>query len=157
MIPSTHTLAILVLLCAGCGGDGGPVDATGEFMIALTSGANGCEFQDWQEGATSTGIPLSMLHEDTGVTASMGGAAVLFLDLLQGSHVFDGDVDGHTILLELAGTTEHPGDGCSHVVNSTLEAQLDGDVLVGSIVYTRSPECPGLTGCESVQTFNGTR
>ena len=155
--PVVESTLILILLCVGCGGDEGAVDANGDFIIALTSGANGCEFENWQEGATSTGIPLSIVDQGAGVTATMGGAAVLFLDLLQGSHVFGGDLDGHTILLELTGTKQLDRNGCTHLVNSTLEAELDGDVLVGTVVYTTSPECPNLAGCESVQTFNGTR
>jgi hypothetical protein len=156
------SVALCVLVLAACGGDGdAPADATGEYTIALTSGANGCNFENWEEGASTTGIQLVMAEVETGITGTVGGLPALFLDLLQGSHVFAGDVSGNNLLLELFGTKEQVQDGCTHFVNSTLDAELNGDILIGTLTYTiadnGSPECAALAGCESIQNFNGTR
>ena len=152
---------LALTLASACGSDDSPVDATGDYTIAITSGANGCNFVNWDEGNSSSGIQLAIVQEDTGTTATVGGLSALFLDLLQGSHVFTGDVSGDHLLLELFGTREQEIEGCTHFVNSTMDATLSGDVLIGTLTYTMAdngaPECAALVGCESVQDFNGTR
>ncbi|MCP4445366.1 MAG: hypothetical protein GY811_08485 [Myxococcales bacterium] len=161
MIRSAAKLALCALLFIGCGGDGASADPTGEYTIAITSGANGCGFENWQEGATSTGIRMTITEDDMGVTANVDGISALFLDLLQGSHVFAGDVTGSDLRLEIVGSREQNLAGCTHLVDSTLEAEIDGDILIGTISYTvadnTASECATFAGCASVQNFNGTR
>lgn len=162
MFRRVPSLVFCASLVAACGGDGeSSVEVPGDFTIAITSGANGCNFANWDEGATSTGIRMTLAEDEEAVTATVDGLPALFLDLLQGSHVFSGDIDGGDLLLDIAGTREHDLDGCRHLVNSTLEAQLSGDVLIGTVSYTLSetaePDCPRVVDCASVQNFNGTR
>tara|TARA_R110002096_G_scaffold44524_8_gene119806 strand:- start:2098 stop:2592 length:495 start_codon:yes stop_codon:yes gene_type:complete len=161
MIRYASHLALFAFLTAGCGGDGASADATGDYAVAITSGANGCNFVNWEEGATNTGIPLGIVEAEAGVTATVGGISALFLDLLVGSNVFVGGISGSELSMDIEGTVERNQDGCTHFVNSSLEANIDGDILVGSVIYTvadnDSAECAALIGCESVQNFNGTR
>lgn len=153
------TLALVLLCAAGCSTD--PVDAEGSYSISLTSKANGCEFDNWTEGDTSTGIPITISQEDDKADATVGGLAATYLDIVLGSHVYSGDVSGADLRLEIYGTRETQSGGCAFFVNSVLDAELDGDVLTGKLIYTfngnGSPDCQMLEGCESVQDFNGTR
>jgi hypothetical protein len=153
-------LALFAFLLVACGGDDPSADATGDYSVSITSGENGCNFVNWEVGATNTGIPMAIVEDDTGVTATVGGISALFLDLLQGSHAFVGDISGSELSLEIEGSVERSQDGCTHFVNSSLDATVTGDVLVGTVIYTiagDSAECAALAGCESVQDFNGTR
>jgi len=160
---SSLCLAAVCSLSACGGDDAKPADAAGDYTIAITSGTNGCGFENWQEGATSTGIQLG-ITEDTATgdaTATVDGISALFLDLLQGGHAFAGSVSGNNLLLELLGSVEQVTSGCTHLVNSTLDANLNGDILIGTVTYTvadeGAAECAALVGCESVQSFNGAR
>ncbi len=162
MIRCVKSLALCAVLLAACGGDDAPTaDVAGDFTIAITSGANGCNFENWDEGASTSGIRMTLAEDEMGVTATVDGLSALFLDLLQGSHTFAGDVDGSNLLLEIFGTREQTLDGCTHFVNSTLDAKLNGDILIGTLSYTvadnGAPECAAFAGCASVQSFNGTR
>ena len=91
----------------------------------------------------------------------MGGLAGGYLDLVLGGRTYSGDVSGSSLDLTLYGTRETQTGGCAFFINSIFDADLDGDVLVGRIIYTfngnGSPDCQMLEGCESVQDFNGTR
>ena len=161
MIRCAANLVLCAFLFAACGGDDPKADASGDYAISITSGANGCNFVNWDEGATNTGIPMVIAEEDTGVSASVGGISALFLDLLLGSHAFTGDISGSDLSLDIEGTVERSQDGCTHFVNSSLDATIDGDILIGTVIYTipdnGTSECAALAGCESVQNFNGTR
>jgi hypothetical protein len=152
-------LSLVALGLAGC--DVSPVDAAGTYSISLTSKENGCAFENWMEGNTSTGIPIAITQEDDLADATVGGVAATYLDIVLGSHVYSGDVSGHHLELVLNGTRETQSLGCAYFVTSVMDARLDGDLLEGQLIYTvndnGSPDCQSLENCESVQDFNGTR
>ncbi len=151
----------LACLCLAACSDDEPVDVAGDYTIALTSRANGCNFDNWTEGGTNMGIALTMAQDGSQAIATVGGAAAVLLDFLQGDHVFTGEITGAQLDLQLFGSNEVDRDGCPHFVNSTIDARLNGDVLIGSLTYTMagngSPACEPFDGCASVQEFNGTR
>ncbi len=155
------SVALCALLSAACGGDEAPADVSGDYTLSITSGANGCNFENWDEGATNTGIPMSLVETGGEATADIGGISALFLNLLVGSNTFTGDVSGQDLSLSIEGSVDHVQGGCTSVVNSELEASIDGDILIGTVIYTvpsgGTGDCGALAGCESIQNFNGTR
>lgn len=157
MVPRIMMAATLALLGASCGGD---VDPTGDFSISVTNRENGCGFDNWTEGNTATGIPVT-ITEDGEVRAEVGGAAGVFLGVVLGSNIFTGSVDGDQLDLTLFGTTSATQGNCTYTINAVLDGTLDGDVLTGDIRYTAAtndnPDCSTIEGCVSRQQFNGTR
>lgn len=151
-------LSILALATA-CGSD--PVDVEGEYSISVTNRENGCDFDEWTEGDTATGIPVTITQDEDQATASVEGGTGFFLDVVLGMHEFVGDVDGDSVELTLFGTRSTVMEACSYTINGVLQAELDGDVLTGRIVYQTntngSLDCGEKEDCESIQEFNGTR
>lgn len=143
----------------GCSSE--PADVAGSFSIALTNGANGCEFDNWTEGDTAQNIPLTVTQEGENATATVGGAAAVTLNLVLGSNVYQGTVDGDHLRLEIFGTPSANEGNCTFTINSTIDADLSGDVLTGTIDYTKAtngnPDCGQSQGCVTRQNFNGTR
>jgi hypothetical protein len=157
-----HALLIaasLALATSACGQD--PVDAAGDYTLSITNRENGCGFDNWTEGESSTGTMISIVQDGAEVSVNVSGFAAVVLGVLQGSSTFQGEVDGDAIDGAIFGSNQLNRDGCPHVVNSTFDAVLDGDVLTGEIRYTVNgnggPECEALEGCVSRQEFNGTR
>lgn len=155
-------IACGVLATSGaCGGD--PVDAAGDYSISVTSRENGCGFDGWTEDESTSNIGLVITQDGEDLTGTITGPTAAFLDLVLGGHVFRGSVDGDELTMELFGTRSATEGNCTYTVNATVGGTLDGDVLVGDILYKAAtngnPDCStlGLTGCASRQEFNGTR
>lgn len=147
----------LVLLVA-CGSD---VDAAGDYSINVTNRENGCGFDNWTEGETATGIPLTITQSDSEITGEVGGGAGVFLGLVLGSNIFEGSVSGDELDMTLFGSTSASDGNCTFTVNAVFAGELDGDVLTGEIRYTAAtndnPDCVDIEGCASRQELNGTR
>lgn len=158
-------MVLLALLAAAsaCGDDGGgtPTDAAGDWTLAITNGDNGCDFDQWQVGQTASSIPFTITQSGADVTGNVGGLAGTTLDVVLGSHTFTGDVAGHNALMTLYGERSATSGNCTWTVNATIDADVDGDVMVGTIDYTiatnGNPDCASREGCHTVQQFNGTR
>lgn len=152
------------MICAalglpGCGGD--PADVAGSYTIAVTNGPNGCNFDSWTEGATSEGIPVAITQDGASASALVQGLTGVLLDLLLGSHVYTGQVDGNSMTLVIYGQNAATQGNCTFTYNSTIDADIDGDVLTGQIRYEAAtvgnPDCAAIEGCATIQYFNGTR
>lgn len=147
------------LLATGCDED--PADVAGNYTLSLTNGQNGCNFANWTEGDTSTGVPLTVTQAGESITGTVGGAGGIFLNLWLGDNVYSGTVKGSDLRLTLYGTVSNQTGNCTFTVNSNVAAEINGDVLVGTIRYTAAtngnPDCAPLEGCASLQSFNGTR
>ncbi|HUH05205.1 MAG TPA: hypothetical protein VML75_24570 [Kofleriaceae bacterium] len=147
------------LVLAACGSD--PADVAGNYSIALTNGANGCDFENWDEGATAQNIDLTVTQDGENASATVGGLAGAYLEVVLGSRVYQGTVDGDHLHLQIFGTPSATEGNCTWTVNSTVRAELDGDVLTGTIDYTKAtngnPDCAAFEGCVTRQNFNGTR
>lgn len=150
---------MLLLLGAGCGE--APIDAEGVYTIALTNRENGCNFNDWQTGDTSTGVQVTVTQSSASAWAFVGGAAGVWLDVVLGSQEYSGSVNGNDVRLTLYGTRSTTVAGCTWTVNSIMTGTLNGDTLTGDIQYTPStngsPDCATIEGCISRQEFNGVR
>ena len=149
----------LVVVLGACGGE--PADVSGEYSVALTYDANGCAIEGWTEGDSLSGIPVTIAQEGAEVSAEVGGLIAVFLDFGFGSNVYEGTVDGSSIDLDLFGTIPLQDGNCTYTINSSIDATLQGDSLVGEIRYTAAtndnPDCASVDGCVSVQRFNGNR
>ena len=160
MLPVVFTVLLPVLLLGGaCTGD--PADVTGLYTTAITNRENGCNFNDWQEGDTTTGIQITVTQSGASAEALVGGAAGVWMNVSLGSNEYAGTVSGDQVYLTLHGTKSATVGNCTWTINSTLTATLTGDVLAGDIRYSPatngSPDCASIEGCVSRQEFNGVR
>lgn len=150
---------ILLAGLAACGSD--PVDAEGDYSINVTNRENGCNFDNWTVGNTATSIPTTINQEGTSAGAEVTGLTGGYLDIILGSHVFNGTVEGDELDLRIAGTRSATTGNCTWTVDAQLLATLNGDVLTGRINYTKNgndnSDCAPLDGCSSFQEMNGAR
>jgi hypothetical protein len=151
---------VSVLALSACGED--DVDPTGEYTVAVTNGENGCMFANWTVGQQASGISLTITNlADGTVTADVGGATRVVLDLILGKHVFTGSVDGDELNLTATGEQGVTEGNCAYTLNADVDATLDGDFLEGTITYrfqtNQGTDCGYRDTCTTVQAFNGTR
>jgi len=153
------SLLTVVAVCSACGDD--PADVAGAYTVNVTNGANGCAFANWTVGASSSNIAVTVAQDGPAATASVGGLTGNFLDAWLGGHVFSGTVDGDQLDLTLIGTRAGSMGSCAYTFNAVIAARSSGDVLTGEIRYQAQTngglDCAALTGCASVQAFNGAR
>ena len=156
LLPTSLLGAALAL--AACGGD---ADVTGDYSVAVTNGANGCDLANWTEGSSAQNISVQITQDGDSVSADVGGATRVVLDLWLGGHVFTGTVDGDDLSLRLTGSNAQSSGNCAYTYDAVLDATVDGDTLTGTIRYEAQTnggtDCGTLTGCATVQDFNGTR
>jgi hypothetical protein len=159
--------ALLVLLpvagSIGCGGadEPEPADLAGDYTLTVTNQQRGCPFDGWEEGASSSGIPLTITQSGTDVTGVLEGLPAVFFDLWIGSSTLTGEVDGDWFEMTVLGTDAKPDGGCEFTTNATMTGTIAGDALDGTIEYAQAtngdPDCEEREGCSSLQAFNGTR
>lgn len=153
------SLLLGIAALAGCGSD--PANVAGDYTIAVTNRTNGCDLTNWTEGNTAQNIPVEIVQNGSAATADVTGGVGGLLDVWLGSSLFTGNVSGSDLDLLLTGTTAYQMGECDYTMNATIDATLTGDVLTGEILYEAQTdgdnECGVLTGCVSIQEFNGTR
>jgi hypothetical protein len=152
-------VAVVALVVAGCGDD--PANVAGDYTVAVTSGANGCNLTNWQEGSSTSGIGVTITQDGGNATAIIEGFVGQYVMAALGSRTFTGTVDGTDLDLDLIGTNALTTGNCTYTYNALLDGGIDGDVIIGTITYTAATndqtDCAPLEGCESIQDFNGTR
>lgn len=133
----------------------------GDYTIALTNRDNGCNLANWTVGEQSSNIPVVIAQDGSTATANVMAGAGVVLDLALGSHLYEGEIDGDELFLELFGSRSQTQGNCTFTFNSEIDASIDGDTLTGVINYQAAtvgnPDCAPLEGCVSFQEFNGTR
>lgn len=148
----------LVCMATGCSS---PVQAAGAYSVNVTNGDNGCMLSNFNAGAMTSNIPITITQNDDQVTAVVGGLAGAALTLALGSSTFQGKVDGPSLSLTLYGTRAATQNSCTYTYNANIDATLSGDLLEGAIKYVRAnngnPGCVDCSKNPSVQQFNGTR
>lgn len=156
----TTWTALAIAALAGCGGSD-PANVAGDYSISVTSRTNGCDLTNWSEGATAQNIAVEITQNGGSASAEVMGAVGGLLDVWLGGRVFTGSVDGNRIELVLTGETEYSMGECDYTFDAIIDGELDGDALEGEIRYEAQtdgdPDCGDLTGCVSIQEFNGTR
>ena len=152
-------IILLVATLAACTSD--PVDAEGTYTVSVTNRENGCNFDPWTAGNNATNITTVINQEGTSAGAEVTGVTGAYLDLILGSHVFSGAVDGDELDLTILGTRSAVTGNCTFTLDARLHAALDGDVLTGRIDYSKhgngNSDCAPLDGCITYQDMNGTR
>lgn len=144
----------------GIGACGGPVDASGNWSINLTNGANSCMLDNWRAGETTSGIPLVISQTGSAITADVGGVYGAALDLYFGRRQFAGSVSGNRIDARLVGRPGSRGS-CAFTPVLDLTGDISGDGIVGNVIWSfdtnSSPDCGMYATCENVQAMNGAR
>lgn len=152
---------VILALIAACGGTDAPADVAGDYAVNTTNRMNGCMFDNWTEGNSTSNIPVTLAQSGSDVTASIQGAIGGYVEAIAGTRTFTGDVSGSHVLAELHGQRSATKDNCTYTVLVTMSANLSGDTLSGTLTYTaltnQDPTCGYLQTCESVQDFNGLR
>ncbi len=150
---------------AACGNDsashGTPADVHGTYSLNVTNGPSTCPLQGWTEGAQTMNVPLTVTQNGGSVTADVGGAGAIFLDLWCGNAHIGGSVSGSDVELALTGTRSISSGSCAFTVDAHVSATAAGDTLSGSITYTpntnSSADCAGINTCSARMNLNGTR
>ena len=155
-------LAALALVLVACVDDA-PVYVAGDYTIAVTAGANGCNLANWTTGSTASGIMLQLVQTqgDPAVSGTIQGALGVLFQIVLGTNSFTGRVGGRNLEALLTGTSTLTQGQCQYKIQVDLKGQLSGDVLTGTVDFTtstnHSADCGALEGCHSTESFNGTR
>lgn len=159
---STRPLALaftLSLALAACGGDE-PADVSGSYAIMLTNRENGCNIGNWMVDATND-VTVDVSQNGAAASADVKGLAAAALDFVLGGHVFTGSVDGSHLDATIVGNRGGTMGACAYTIDATLDADLTGNTLNGTVLYQAktngAADCGALTGCTSRQEFSGAR
>ncbi len=139
-----------------------PQDLTGTYTVAVTSKENGCNFQNWNVGQSTSGIPMVVTQQGSnGITAVIQGAAGAYLTLILGTATFTGSVSGPTGTLTATGTRSGNQGNCAFTVNANMTITLAVNAINGSIAYAPKTnggtDCGVLNACSSRQDLSGSR
>lgn len=160
LLPAFFALLIGCSPDADIAFDEAQVNFNGDYSVTVTNGANGCDFDDWVEGASNANIPLKIAHDGAELTATVEGIPGALLGLLHGSNQFTGKATGKRLEMWIDGTIPTTAGNCTFTWSNDATASLDGDYLDGRLVYSPAhndnPDCAAVT-CETEQLFNGTR
>ncbi len=152
-------LLLSSLLLASCGSPA-PANVAGNYSLNFTNNNNGCNYANWTNGGMST-VAVVITQNGSAVQAVVQGVVAIYLDATFGSHTFSGTVDGNLLSLTLQGSNGGKQGNCVYTVNAQLAATVSSDFLTGTITYTdatnNNSDCATLQGCQSQQTFNGSR
>src|SRR4051812_43368258 len=127
---------LVVLGLAACSDD--PVNVAGDYSVNITNGANGCNLQNWTEGASNTGIPVTITQgtNKAEATAVINGVTGVYVNAVIGGMSFAGGVDGADFDGVLHGTRAYNMGGCTYTFTVDLTSSLSKDTLSGQLVYT---------------------
>lgn len=157
--------AVLSLAAAACGSDdefeSTPVDVSGSYTVSVTNKSNGCNFTDWQQDETTSGIPITITQDGETITITIDGLVGSAVALWLGASKLEGNVDGDRVHATYFGTRSFTQATCTYSINAEMDATLTGDSLQGVIRYkpktNGSPDCGALESCETLQEFAGSR
>lgn len=151
-------LACLLLACAACAGD---ADIEGNYTVALTNRDNGCALAGWTVGEQTSGVPVAIVQEGSAANATVTGVAAIGLNLLLGTNVFTGTVDGDDVRLTAVGDVALSSGNCAYTFDGVILATAGANSLAGRVEYravtNNQPDCAAIAGCLSYQDFSGSR
>ena len=161
-----HFFGILVLLLGplGCSSEAefteATADVSGNYLVALTNRTSSCDFKDWVEGKESAGIGFNITQDGEALQATVDGVTAIWLGLALGSAQFEGRAEQRSIELVNYGSRAQTSESCTFTYDATVEGQLEGDAISGTITY--APHTNGAASCANVecqafQDFSGSR
>ncbi len=147
-----------VVACSGSS----PTNFAGTYSVTVTNQANNCGFQNWTDGNTTAGIPITFTQDGATAQLNIQGLAGAYVALIAGSSSIQGKVEGNTFTGELLGTKTATQSTCGYTVNTKVAATLDANgVLSGTLTYTPitngDAACGTLNTCSNNQTVSGNR
>jgi hypothetical protein len=145
----------------GTGGSGTDAMVEGVYTVHVTNRENSCTtVMDWVEGEEARDIPLTITQNGSALHGQVGGGVGLYLVLLLGVAMGDGEVSGNDFTITLYGTKVYTEGNCMMSLNAYLEGTLAGDAISGTVSYrpaiSMNPDCEPYD-CEAVQAFSGSR
>jgi hypothetical protein len=153
----------LSLSSAACSSDSGfhaSANLAGEYTVAVTNADNGCMIENWEVGKSTSGIPFSIMQQDSNLNGTLEGAAGVVLLVTIGSNMFGGKAADETFDLTAYGQIPRMQGTCTFKLNAEIQGTISGDLISGTIKYapaiSNDPACASLQ-CSSTQNFNGTR
>jgi len=155
-------LAFVVGLSLGCGSSSSkPLDFNGEYSGKSTNGVGTCP-GPWNMGLVADGqVILTQSGDDVQIVAQ-GATSVVFSQNF-GSVSFSGKLDGSHLSAAIVGSVMGNEGACSFTWKGSVEADLAGDTLSGTLTSTPNTngnaDCDLLrvTGCKRVTSFSYTR
>src|SRR5258706_1024456 len=88
-------ISAAALLCPACGSkDTFTADAGGNYTVALTNGQNGCSFESWEVGKSTSGVGFDITQDGKTLSGTLDSVSALVLGLVIGSADFKGSIDG---------------------------------------------------------------
>jgi hypothetical protein len=133
--------------------------------VAITNGtaesnAASCPAADWEEGAMTTGVGITIMQNGSAIQGQIEGTTGLAVWAALGTPSFSGSVSGNDVHMVIFGTAEYTEGTCTYTIDGTTDATLDGDALSGTTVYEAQlgsdPACDGIV-CVANQRFSGSR
>lgn len=149
-------------LLPGCGDGEGEftVNVAGDYTLALTNRGSTCDFPDWVEGESASGIPFNVTQNGSELQGTVEGLAGLAVALRLGSAEFQGTAKGNTLSLTNYGTVAAREGNCSFTYNAIVRGTLTDNAISGTITYepatNDNPDCADVE-CSAVQEFSGSR
>ncbi|CAN5627176.1 hypothetical protein BH11MYX1_BH11MYX1_16030 [soil metagenome] len=138
-----------------------PASVAGNYTVGVTNRTNGCNFASWTEGAMNSGIPVAITQAGSTASANITGVTGGYFDLVFGTSVFTGTVDGDALDLKLMGTKPQTTGNCTYTYDGEIVGTATGDTLTGKINYTAATnnhtDCATIEGCVTYQDFSGSR
>src|SRR5258706_14860656 len=144
-------LLVSVVACGGSSSSSGgpPVNAAGNYTGTVTNQMSSCPGL-WNQG-DMTDVQITATQTDTGnITLQINGALGLFVQLGFGTRIITGTVSGSHIEAVLVGMTTVTENGCTHGWQGNLSADVSGNTITGSMVYTpqnMTGACTMFMGC----------
>jgi hypothetical protein len=136
----------------------------GTWSMSVKNEANGCMFEEWAPGSVNAfEIKLEQFGEKkSDVNAQLQGLVGLAFWAGIGTSTLTGKIDGEELDLTLLGTKDEVTKGCVFRREIHVTAQVQKDRFrEGRIVHmlraTPGGSCGPLNGCQTMQTFDGTR
>lgn len=150
---------LLAAILVGCGSSD-PVDAEGSWTVSITNGADDCNV-GWNVGMSNSGIGVDITQNGADVVVDVTGIAGAYLDaFLGGTDAFSGTANGSGLTADRQGTNSKTTGNCTYTFNATLDAEINGDTMQGTISYTPATngnsDCDAVQ-CENIQNFSGNR
>ena len=135
-------------------------DVSGNYQIALTNRTSSCDFKDWVEGKEAAGIGLLIAQDGEALHATVDGITAVWLGLALGSAEFEGTAERSAIQLTNYGSRAQTVDNCTFTYDATVNGELEGDAISGTITYaphTNGASACGNLECQALQDFSGSR